>query len=756
MIIANENVTSPLESVRCLDRQQLAIWMFSRLASGLAHAHARGVIHGDIKPANVLIRNDGEPALMDFNLSRFIKDNHEVGAGGTMAYMSPEALGALMRNEDHRDLRSDVYSLGVMFHEVLTGRLPYPRPRSGADIDIEVAITSRNSPVAWTASDSVSLSLQRIVEKCLACDVADRYQSADDFNEDLLLQASSQPLKHAQDSIATRMTKWWHRHRSTTLLILLGVIAIAGLAGVVAISMIWREHTRQTTALASFTQFRQSADRALIKTILSQNRFEDSVLNHLVRSLTDYALIDKQTIQEIVLDPSLSAGDRDFRRAVVFRQLIAAAMTESRRLQLEDHAFKTQRTKTRPSLDRFDTLLNAAQLVIAGNHSNSLRQLKRDRASLAGEKVDGESYSRSAGRLVNSETEVFLAALRACFEKDWERVIVFLDSLPSESVIPSPLQLAIHARAEHANKNFAEAKQKLSQLLHAGYSLPEVYVLRGQCAYRTQQFESAQADWRMASKEDSNQLRSRYELCLSLIRANQFKEAIAEASRGLAFDSTNIPLLLLRSKAHREIGNTEAAQRDFDQANSIESTSVTALDLRARVKADTDLNGAIKDLLLALDMSNQSPVILQRLSLMYCKAGNLSEAIEALQKACVCLPNDEMLHIDLAVLLARNHQFEDSRNHLKIAIELPNAPRVIYQAACVNALLPTQEEHQRGISYLSAAIQRSYGAKSFESDPDLESLRALPGYQAIMRMTRLAKIPDAEDSLNSDDDLLTL
>ena len=107
-------------------------WLGTRLAEALAHAHGQGVLHRDVKPANILLNRYGRPFLADFNIAqvstRVPRDGSGSGIAGTLGYMAPEHLEAFLVGSDregHVDARSDLYGLGVVLHELLTGDLPF-------------------------------------------------------------------------------------------------------------------------------------------------------------------------------------------------------------------------------------------------------------------------------------------------------------------------------------------------------------------------------------------------------------------------------------------------------------------------------------------------------------------------------------------------------------------------------------------------------------------------------------------------------
>ncbi len=157
--------------------------VLSAVAHGLHHAHRQGVVHGDVVPGNILLKSDGSPKLTDFGIARLrgpyaVQWKRGVTAG-TPVYMSPEQAAAM---NDVIDGRSDVYSLGAVLYEAVTGRAPFSG-RSTMEILNKVA---RVTPPAPSLVDpSIDGKLEEIIVKAMDKDPARRYASAEGFADAL-------------------------------------------------------------------------------------------------------------------------------------------------------------------------------------------------------------------------------------------------------------------------------------------------------------------------------------------------------------------------------------------------------------------------------------------------------------------------------------------------------------------------------------------------------------------------------------------
>lgn len=201
------------------------------LARALAQAHHAGILHCDVKPANVLFASNGRAMLTDFNVSMRLDGPADGSIGGTLQYMSPEQLAAVTSagSPDAVREQSDVYSLGLILFELLTGE----RPHSGAVVSNnpltmagELLAVRLSEDVQFPETDlRLSAALRSIVQTCLAPTLDQRYESAEELAADLDRLLTSRPLRYAADpDRLDRAARWINRHRVATVAMLCAAV----------------------------------------------------------------------------------------------------------------------------------------------------------------------------------------------------------------------------------------------------------------------------------------------------------------------------------------------------------------------------------------------------------------------------------------------------------------------------------------------------------------------------------------------------
>lgn len=293
-----------LKTGACLGMRERARLVHD-VADAVAHAHARGVIHRDLKPSNILIDAAGKVHVLDFGLARRVSEHSRLTTTGqllgTPDYMSPEQIDG---DTEHMGPPTDVYALGAILYEVLTGRTPFASP-SVKEVFAKSIFQDPRPP--RELDPVIPTDLETICLKALAKEPAGRYPTAREFADDLGRFLAGESIAGRRESHSHRVARWARQHRGW-------VGVVLGLVTLAAIAVGWGMRAQRGAGRES------AAAQAKVRTILDRiGQAVDRLEDHVFRVELSPAARRVLAEQPLELLDGLIAEDPDFGAAYSYR-----------------------------------------------------------------------------------------------------------------------------------------------------------------------------------------------------------------------------------------------------------------------------------------------------------------------------------------------------------------------------------------------------------------------------------------------------
>jgi serine/threonine protein kinase/Tfp pilus assembly protein PilF len=727
-------------------------WVVARLAEALQHAHDRGVLHRDVKPSNILLSAEGQPLLLDFNVSgRQGGEAAGLLVGGTLAYAAPEHLQALLSPTLERlarvDRRSDVYALGVVLFEMLTGSAPFAERGSGSVLPEQLArMTAERAearpPVRGRRPD-VPWSLDSVVRRCLEPDPARRYQQAGQLAEDLRRFLDDLPLKHAPEpSRAERLRKWLRRHPRLTssgsvaavcALLLLG--AAGAVAGVRAHLAQARAELHEAQARDRRAAYEAGALRALclVNTVSELDDHLPEGVRVCEETLALYDVLGRPDWQEQPDWRQLGPDERR-RMAENTRELLLLLAAARVRIAPGDPA----------TLRQALNLLARAEVIADLPPSRAVRAARGDFLERLGD--DGAAAAREEADVTPAAGAQDHYLLATTYARQ--------GGPASLALAVGELNEALRLNPRHywALTQRGICYQELGDPVLAANDFstcvglwPEFawgYFNRGYVLGRVGKREQARDDFTAALARDPDFVPAHVNRGLVRLELKEFAAALDDFDRAVGLGRDDAFLHAGRGMALEGLGRHEDADAAFTAAfaraealpaparGRLRWSSGFAVASRRPDRAAEAFDAVLRD-------DPAQPQALYGRAMLAAERGDLAEAGAFADRAVAADPTWVDARRCRAIVRARRGEFTGAEADVNWCLEHePRGGMTLYAAACVAgraaARFPASGAAEQAVEFLRRAFAEGYGREKAKDDPDLAGARAYPGFVQLL------------------------
>ncbi len=719
------------------------LWLVGQIASGLGHAHSRGVLHQDVKPANVLITEDGVPMLLDFNVASDGNRPSPGRIGGTLPYMSPEHLRQFLDEEVEVNERSDLFSLGVILYQLLAGRLPFPvlsLPDREETIRRMAAMRQVKHEPIRKYNSAATPAIEAIVRKLLEPEAADRYPSADALREDINRQLAHQPLAFAQDrSLCERASKWRRRHPRLATGVLGALTAFLTLVLPAGLFAARESRELERAEQARRTSLAHAADHTI-------GELETAAVE--LCSLTDHTVRDQglQAAKNLIArynlthetwkdEPHFALLDAD--RQAALTSAFGEVLVLMTRADAAAGGYSREAIAAGLRWNAIAATLfeDGDRPAVLERHRLELEARQSGRAVATNPFWAHQSKSHSAGP--ERDADLYFDGLDLIaaghYREALPRLTRYCDRRPA------------HFRAWFARGvchdalgQAADAAAAFSVCLALMPDFPTAVANRGIARLKQRRYLEADADFTRVLE-----LRPRWVSALlnrGIVRLEQkrFRESADDFTAALAEPAAPTRLYFLRSRARLGAGDRAGADADRNEGLAREPRDALSWATRGRWRMEKEPDQALADYAAALKLDpSLGDALLNTAIILADYRQREAEAIPVLDRLLELYPDHIEARASRGVYLARLGRLAEARRDCEqtLAAE-PTASRK-YQMAGLQAQLarhePAGPARSQALRLLAQALRGGFDdLKTLNVDRDLDPIRNDPEFKRLL------------------------
>ena len=744
--LADVLAEAPAEPANNGDRVSGALQLALRLADALDHSHRRGVLHADVKPANILIAEDGQPLLFDFNLAvdTNLPGNDRV-QGGTLGYMAPEQLQCWLGDDVEVDHRADIYALGVVLYQLLTGRLPW---HLEGECDARIVLANRwlTSPTASGIYPVVSPAVRAILSKCMACSPAERYESAAALRDDIRRHLDDLPLAVAKnDSMGELCRKWMRRHPRLVSATTVGFVALLICIALLTIWLIREAKHRPVAAAQALHAFTADlgelradfvvasfvpdwADELTVEAENMLTRFALNDPNQVQRTL--HLMDDKQCLEWRQNASSLAYMLSNLRYFSALRESVPQGRIQQLRSSLANIELASELAASETMSVALQNRRRQILDALAGleDHPSSSAELIPGPLPPA-VSVDARTAPATAGIADGSDSHSWYDRLFLGLQASDDLDLVAAEGHFRAATRLNPadatswLLLGDVLRKKHEYEPAAAAFDVASSLSRDSTG---AIFQRGLCWLAAGKSNRAIDDFTAVIQRRPDLDSPRLNRALAYLGQERHELALADLNAAMEDGCRESRAYFLRSRVHQKLGHAREALADLQAG--LQQTPVDAISWIARgvARMNSDPQAALADFESALKLDPTASEARHNQAHVHAEILDQPQrAIEALNSCLKYDANDTMALAGRGVLRARMGLTESALKDAEQLLKLPLDAITRYQAACIYALCAPEDAklEDRALGVLAESLRQDPQlAIVLENDPDLNAV----------------------------------